>query len=351
MSDSVPFNDTNELPSFLLNPDVNNTANVEELANIEETANVKELANIEETANVEELANVEETSSNVEETSLNVEETSLNVEETSLNVEETSLNVEETSLNVEETSLNVEETLLNVEETSLNVGETSLNVEETSLNVGETLLNVGETSLNVGETLSSAPAPAPAPIFESPPNPIVELMKNHSKIALLIGLNYSTLKNRIRYVNNAKQILIDSYNYTEENIMVLTEPSRKDLTKTLNLVMGSSSLVTQIIIYYSGYGNGIKPDLSKEPGIIDNLAKVMVPADFTQIDVAELLAQSCCKTLCIMDMCPYQDEDMQLKWSVDIQNHVKIVTFCESDSHNSNKNKLLQQMINELVIS
>jgi hypothetical protein len=219
-----------------------------------------------------------------------------------------------------------------------------LKVEETSLNVEETLLNVEETS-------SSAPPPAPAPIFESPPNPIVELMKNHSKIALLIGLNYSTLKNRIRYVNNAKQILIDSYNYTEENIMVLTEPSRKDLTKTLNLVMGSSSLVTQIIIYYSGYGNGIKPDLSKEPGIIDNLAKVMVPADFTQIDVAELLAQSCCKTLCIMDMCPYQDEDMQLKWSVDIQNHVKIVTFCESDSHNSNKNKLLQQMINELVIS
>jgi hypothetical protein len=28
MSDYVQLNDTNELPSFLLNPDVNNTANV-----------------------------------------------------------------------------------------------------------------------------------------------------------------------------------------------------------------------------------------------------------------------------------------------------------------------------------
>ena len=145
-------------------------------------------------------------------------------------------------------------------------------------------------------------------------------------------------------MNSAKQILLSSYNFTEENMIVLTEPSREDLTTTLNSVMGSSSL-------YAGYGNGIKPDLSKEPGIIDNLAKVMVPADFTQIDVAQLLAQSCCKTLCIMDMCPYKDDDMSLKWSADIINHVKIVTFCESDSHNSNKNNLLQQMICELTIS
>ena len=129
------------------------------------------------------------------------------------------------------------------------------------------------------------------------------------------------------------------------------EPSREVVMTTLNTIIGSSSLVTQIIIYYAGYGNGIKPDLSKEPGIIDNLAKVMVPADFTQIDVAQLLAQSCCKTLCIMDMCPYKDEDMPMKWSADIHNHIKIVTFCESDSHNSNKNKLLQQMICELTIS
>ena len=41
--------------------------------------------------------------------------------------------------------------------------------------------------------------------------------------------------------------------------------------------------------------------------------------------------------LCIMDMCPYEDEDMPLKWSADIHNHIKSVTFCESDSHHTNK--------------
>jgi hypothetical protein len=180
-------------------------------------------------------------------------------------------------------------------------------------------------------------------------------MKQHSRIALLIGLNYTessaALQNRIQCVNNAKHILTNNYNYTEENIIVLTEPSSDEVLSTLNNVIGSSGLVTEIIIYYAGYGNGINQDLTKEPGIIDNFKKVVVPADFTQIDITQLLLQSCCKTLCIMDICPYKDEEMPLKWSADISNHVKAVTFCESDSRNSNKNKLLQQMITELAIS
>ena len=181
-------------------------------------------------------------------------------------------------------------------------------------------------------------------VAEEPPNPIVELMKQHSNIALLIGLNYGTLQNRIQSVTNAKQILIDMYNYTEENIILLIEPSREDLTNILNTVIGSSGLVNEIIIYYAGYGNGINPDLTKEEGVIDNLAKVMVPADLSKIDVTNLLVQSCCKTLCIMDMCPYQDDEMLLKWGADITGNVKVVTFCESDCIHSNKNKLLQQL-------
>ena len=167
---------------------------------------------------------------------------------------------------------------------------------------------------------------------ESPPNPTVELMKQHSKIALLIGLNYGTLQNRITNVNNAKQILIDSYSYTEDNIIVLLEPSRDDLISMLNTVIGSSSLVNEIVIYYSGYGNGINADLTKEEGVVDNLAKVVVAADLTTTDISQLITQSSSKTLCIMEMCPYQDDEMLLKWGVDITGNIKVVTFCESDS-------------------
>lgn len=188
-------------------------------------------------------------------------------------------------------------------------------------------------------------------IIESPPNPIVELMKQHSKFALLIGLNYVdfpevTLKNRIKGIDNAKQNLINVYGFTEENIMVLIEPSREKVLSTLNTIIGSSNLISELMIYYSGYGNGImKTDVGfcAETGVIDNLAKQIIPADFAEIgqdEFTSMLNNSCCKTVCIMDMCPYGNEEMLLKWSVDINNLVKVITLCESDSHNTNKYQL-----------
>ena len=83
-----------------------------------------------------------------------------------------------------------------------------------------------------------------------------------------------------------------------------------------------------------------------EPGVIDNLMKQMMPSDFIEIGQDELipcLNQSSCKTVCIMDMCPYGE--MALKWGADVMNHVKIITLCESDSHNTNKNALIQAML------
>jgi hypothetical protein len=191
-----------------------------------------------------------------------------------------------------------------------------------------------------------------------PPNPIIELMKQHSKIALLIGLNYVdypeiTLKNRIQSMNNAKQILINAYGFTEENILVLIEPLRENILTMLNTIIGSSNLVSELIIYYSGYGNGImKTDVgfSAESGIIDNLSKQIMPADFAEIgqdELTSMLNNCCCKTACIMDMCPYANDEMLLKWGADINNNVKVITLCESDSHNTNKNQLIQSMLRE----
>jgi hypothetical protein len=188
-------------------------------------------------------------------------------------------------------------------------------------------------------------------IIESPPNPIVELMKQHSNFALLIGLNYVdfpevTLKNRIKGIDNAKQKLINVYGFTEENIMVLIEPCREKVLSTLNTIIGSSNLISELMIYYSGYGNGIiKTDVGfyAETGVIDNLAKQIIPADFAEIgqdEFTSMLNNSCCKTVCIMDMCPYGNEEMLLKWSADVNNLVKVITLCESDSHNTNKYQL-----------
>ena len=191
-----------------------------------------------------------------------------------------------------------------------------------------------------------------------PPNPIVETIKQYSKIALLIGLNYVdfpeiTLNNRIKIIDNVKLFLKTGYNYSDENILVLIEPSRENIMTTLNTIIGSSSLLTELIIYYSGYGNGImKTDTGfcAETGIIDNLSKQILPADFAEIGQDELtpmLAQCCCKTVCIMDMCPYGNDDMLLKWGADVNNHVKVITLCESDSHNTDKKLILNSILRE----
>ena len=61
----------------------------------------------------------------------------------------------------------------------------------------------------------------------------------------------------------------------------------------------------------------------------------------------KVVAIPCASWICV----PTKTKDMPLKWSADIHNHIKSVIFCESDSHHTNKNKLLQQMICELPIS
>ena len=223
-----------------------------------------------------------------------------------------------------------------------------------SIEINEILSPAVEETASLTETLSTVD-PSLNLLIPEPPDPIVELMKQHSKIALLIGLNYVdfpevSLQNRIKACLSAKQILLSAYGFTEENIIVLTEPTRETTLKMLNTIIGSSSLVNQIIIYYSGYGNGIiKTDsgFCVEPGVIDNLAKEIMPADFAKISQDEmtgLLYQSCCNTMCIMDMSPYENNEMLLKWSADVNNKVKVITLCESDSHNTNKIQLINFM-------
>ena len=305
-------------------------------------------------------SSVEETPSSVEETPSSIETTPSSVEETPSSVEETPSSVE-TTPSSDETTPSVEDTPSSDETTPSSDETTPSSVEETP--------SVEDTP-SVEETPSIETTPSEEPIvdprtiphqitieyIEPPPNPIVEIMKQHSKIALLVGLNYVdfpeiTLKTRIQSMNNAKQILINFYGFVEENILVLIEPSRENVLSMLNIIIGSSSFTNEIIIYYSGYGNGImKTDLGfcAEPGIIDNLAKQIMPADFAEIgqdELMSLLNQTCCKTVCIMDMCPYGNEEMLLKWSADVNNNIKVITLCESDSHNTNKNQLIQSML------
>ncbi len=165
-------------------------------------------------------------------------------------------------------------------------------------------------------------------------DPLVTIMQEYRKIALLI----CPLSN-----GYAKAELITNHGFCEGNIVFIEtgDCNRDNILRKLNTIIGSSNLLTDLWIYYSGYGNRI---INSE--VIDNLMKIVVPsvpdeAPIEQDELVPLLQQSMCNTICIMDMCP--PAEMLLKWGVDTIGQLKIMTF--SESTNTNKFALIRQLI------
>jgi hypothetical protein len=184
----------------------------------------------------------------------------------------------------------------------------------------------------VTEEPVTEPLPDPEPVPE--PDPFITYLQACTgKFALLIGLNYNTLTSRISIINNVKQTLIQRHGFDELNIYTLLEPTCEELQQTIQNVMSMSNHFSELWIYYAGYGN-------------KNFDKIMVPANATGYNIYSAISSSCCKTLCILDTCPDDnDTNYKLKWTADVYNHVKVISFCESDSLTTNKNALIQTMI------
>jgi hypothetical protein len=83
----------------------------------------------------------------------------------------------------------------------------------------------------------------------------------------------------------------------------------------------------------------------------DALAKQMVASDYEIIDATEiigLLSNSRCRTICVLDMCPYANTPDPLMWGTDIIGNVNIISFAESDAVSSGKLALIQVITNHL---
>lgn len=77
----------------------------------------------------------------------------------------------------------------------------------------------------------------------------------------------------------------------------------------------------------------------------DKLAKQMVASDYEIIDATEilgLLSNSRCRTICVLDMCPYANTSDPLMWGTDIIGNVNIISFAESDAVSSGKLAIIQ---------
>jgi hypothetical protein len=79
-------------------------------------------------------------------------------------------------------------------------------------------------------------------------------------------------------------------------------------------------------------------------GQYDKLTKQIVGSDYEIIDsnqLLELLGKSCCRTICVLDMCPF-DNDSNIMWGTDTIGNVNIISFSESDVYSSGKQAMIR---------
>ena len=133
--------------------------------------------------------------------------------------------------------------------------------------------------------------------------------------------------------------LTDNLVEPADNIVIEILPSDTNPTET-NVVQ-TNVIQTNVIelpppTYYY--------EFAKVYGQYDKLTKQIVGSDYEVIDsnqLLELLGKSSCRTICVLDMCPF-DNDSNIMWGTDIIRNVNIISFSESDVYSSGKREMIR---------
>ena len=150
------------------------------------------------------------------------------------------------------------------------------------------------------------------------------------KKALLVGVNYTStpaisLRGCIDDIVNIHGVLVDSFDYSESNIIKLRDdtkkasllPTRANILKNLSDLVSQSANLSEIWFHYSGHGSQVKAIDKSE---IDNLDEVIVPVDYqkngfiTDNEIYNIIKNSKCKTILIFDSC-HSGSMCDLQWS------------------------------------
>lgn len=139
------------------------------------------------------------------------------------------------------------------------------------------------------------------------------------KKALLIGINYTTLENKLQLKGcisdsyKMKELITIHYGFNEENIILLNDdvedtkylPTRTNILREL-YELKKHSLEDEVWIYYSGHGSYIRDVNGDEEGNYDS---VMMPLDYRKrgyiLDdqLYRILKDCKSKTVIIFDSC------------------------------------------------
>jgi 5,10-methenyltetrahydromethanopterin hydrogenase len=198
--------------------------------------------------------------------------------------------------------------------------------------------------------------------------------------ALLIGINYSNTKNELRGcindVKNIKNLLMNFYNFKEENILILTDdntdkkllPTHDNIINGIKWLMIDSKPHSNLVLHYSGHGDQ-KFDYNGDEE--DGKDEVIIPSDYNKkgeirddtmkniIDLipdgAKLMAiYDCCHSGTIIDLkynfMYYKDDKYDKNYNIKIsdrykesQNKILVLSGCKdnqtsADTYEKNQN-------------
>lgn len=121
------------------------------------------------------------------------------------------------------------------------------------------------------------------------------------KAAIIIGCNYpntsTPLKNSIIDANNMKSILIDAYQYDQNNLIMLIDSTRQSILNNLTKLISVSYKYSEICLYYSGHGSELEKFTNS----------AIVPGDYTYTgcisndDIYQIIKNTQCPLRIIMD--------------------------------------------------
>jgi len=139
------------------------------------------------------------------------------------------------------------------------------------------------------------------------------------KKALLIGINYTStpsisLRGCIDDVVNMRNVLIDAFGYTQNNIIMLRDdsssagllPTKANIISALNTIVAGSNSNQEIWIHYSGHGSQIRDNSNTSRNGLDD---IIVPLDYqrngfiTDIQINNIIKSIQCRAFIIFDSC------------------------------------------------
>ena len=139
------------------------------------------------------------------------------------------------------------------------------------------------------------------------------------KKALLIGINYTSipsisLRGCIDDIVNMRNVLIDAFGYTQNNIIMLRDdsssgsllPTKANIINALTTLAIGSSSNQEIWIHYSGHGSQIRDNSNTTRNGLDD---VIVPLDYqrsgfiTDIQINSIIRMIECRAFILFDSC------------------------------------------------